>query len=62
VFIVTPKPHSGKRLHVFVTDELVLWDDYVVLCVKTRGWVLELGDAIRGTGAPQVGLTFELRR
>ena len=30
-----------------------------MLCVKTRGWGLELGDAIRGSGAPQVGLTFE---
>jgi hypothetical protein len=60
VFIVTPKPYYGKRLHVIVTDELVSWDDHVVLCVKTRGWVLELGDAIRGTGASQVGLTFEL--
>jgi hypothetical protein len=60
VFVVTPKPHCGTRLHVIVTDELVSWDDDVVLCVMTRGWVLELGDAIRGTGAPQVSLTFQL--
>ena len=57
---VTPKPRCGKRLHVIVNDELVSWDDYVVLCVMARGWVVELGDAIRGAGASQVGLTFEL--
>lgn len=60
MLIVTRKPHSDNRLHVILTDELASWDDYVVLCVKTRGWVLELGDAICGSGAPQVGLTFEL--
>lgn len=60
MFIVSAVPNYGKRLHVFGTDELVSWDDHEVLCVMTRVWVLELGDAIRGTGASRVGLTFEL--